>query len=443
MSPSGTRRRPAPASAPPLLPLTTYQQRWLQDDARLKCARWARQTGKTFAATLEIAQRVVARREQWLIVSAGERQALEAIEQCARHCRALGLAVEVLTAQRVLAGAEYRRLEIRLPTGARVLALPANPATIRGYTAHVYLDEYAMHEDGDAIWAAVFPAITRGGRLLITSTPRGPHNKFAELCRHPGIAQHVVTIEDAVAGGLVLRDERGQPITPATLRALLADELAWQQEYLVQFIDAATTYFPAALLAAAEDAQATTVPPPDWQPQGPLYIGVDVGRVHDLTVVWVLEAVDETLWTRAVLEWRQEPYRTQWAQLRPWLARAERAAIDATGLGHALAEEAAAHYPTVEAVTLTAARKEALSLAVRRALEEGRLRLPASRAIVDDFAALRRLVGPTGTVRLDATRTAEGHADRYWACALAVGAASGPTVQPAIRSLWPVAVGEG
>lgn len=331
---------------------------------------------------------------------------------------------------------DVKRLEIRFANGSRILALPANPATIRGYTAHVYLDEFALHEDADAIWAAVFPSITRGGRLMITSTPHGSANKFAELARHPGISQHVVDIETAVREGLTLRDERGQPITPAQLRALLADEAAWQQEYLVDFTDVATTYFPAALLANAEDAAATVTPPASWRPVGALAVGVDVGRVHDLTVVWVLEAVGDVWVTRAVLELRDCAFAAQRALLWPWLARATAAAIDATGLGCALAEEAARDFPHVQAVTLTAERKEHLCVLVRRALEDGRLRLPPDRRVRDDFLAIRRIAGPTGTVRYAAPRTAAGHADRYWACALAVGAAAPARPEPQIVSLW-------
>jgi len=53
--------------------------------------------------------------------------------------------------------------EILLPTGARIIALPANPYTARGFTGDVLLDEFAMHQKDRDIWAALFPTVMRGG----------------------------------------------------------------------------------------------------------------------------------------------------------------------------------------------------------------------------------------------------------------------------------------
>ena len=42
-------------SIAPALPLYAYQRRWVNDDARFKIAMFARQCGKTFTSTLELA----------------------------------------------------------------------------------------------------------------------------------------------------------------------------------------------------------------------------------------------------------------------------------------------------------------------------------------------------------------------------------------------------
>ena len=70
-------------SRPILLP---YQTRWLEDDSRFKIGMFSRQSGKTFVATLEIVLDMIraemeGRRTRWLILSRGERQAREAIEE--------------------------------------------------------------------------------------------------------------------------------------------------------------------------------------------------------------------------------------------------------------------------------------------------------------------------------------------------------------------------
>ena len=78
----------------PAVPLYPYQQRWFLDRARFKLGLFARQTGKTFTTTLETVddtfeQIVAGRRGRWVILSRGERQAKEAMDEgVKRHARA-------------------------------------------------------------------------------------------------------------------------------------------------------------------------------------------------------------------------------------------------------------------------------------------------------------------------------------------------------------------
>ena len=58
--------------------LLPYQQSWLADESRFKIGMWARQTGKSFATACEASVDCVRRPGQhWVVLSAGERQALE------------------------------------------------------------------------------------------------------------------------------------------------------------------------------------------------------------------------------------------------------------------------------------------------------------------------------------------------------------------------------
>ncbi len=45
----------SPTVQAPALQLYPYQRRWVQDEARFKIAMFARQCGKTFTSTLELA----------------------------------------------------------------------------------------------------------------------------------------------------------------------------------------------------------------------------------------------------------------------------------------------------------------------------------------------------------------------------------------------------
>ncbi|SUG27510.1 Mu-like prophage FluMu protein gp28 [Salmonella enterica] len=66
--------------------LYPYQQAWFLDRARFKIGMFARQTGKTFTTTLELVDdcfevEASGGRTRWVILSRGERQAKEAMEE--------------------------------------------------------------------------------------------------------------------------------------------------------------------------------------------------------------------------------------------------------------------------------------------------------------------------------------------------------------------------
>jgi phage FluMu gp28-like protein len=97
-----------------------------------------------------------------------------------------------------------------------------------------------------------------------------------------------------------------------------------------------------------------------------------------------------------------------------------RATIDSTGMGAPLAEALVREFgPRVEPVIFTGAVKEDLAYRTKRRLENRLSLLPDTRDIRRAFAAVKRMVTPTGNLRFDAERTEAGHADEFWAKALA------------------------
>jgi phage FluMu gp28-like protein len=285
--------------------LLPYQQRWLEDPSRFKIGMFSRQTGKTFTATLEIILHCLAaeaqgKKARWVILSRGERQAKEAMEEgCKRHLQAINIAVEVLE---IPWNAATKALEILLPGGSRITALPANPDTARGFSANVLLDEFAFHQDSRKIWQALFPVVSAGYQLRVISTPNGKGNKFYELMTDFDLdtvwSRHRVDIYQAVAQGL--------PRNIAELKAGINDADAWKQEYELQWLDEASAWLDYDLIDRCEDEAATVE-----RASSPLlnnglearstFIGVDIGARHDLFVIWVLEAVGDVLWTREVI----------------------------------------------------------------------------------------------------------------------------------------------
>ena len=80
----------------------------------------------------------------------------------------------------------------------------------------------------------------------------------------------------------------------------------------------------------------------------------------------------------------------------------------------------------VEPITFTAPLKERLAPMVKMAFEERTVCIPDNRDVRADINSVKRFVTLAGNVRFDADHTDRGHADRFWALATVVNAASEP-----------------
>lgn len=414
-----------------IIPLYGYQRAWLKDEARLKVACWARQTGKSFSATLEaVLDCLQCRNRLWVLISRGERQAVELLGQAARHVRACQVVFRYLGRNRW--EPDIAQTQIHFPNGSRIIALPANPDTVRGYSGHVVLDEFATHGEADELWRATAPIAARGYKIRVMSTPKGKDNRFDRVWQDPQWSRHGLTISQAIADGLAM--------DAVQLRAACQDEETWQQEFECHFLDRSYAYLPLDLIISAESPDCLS----ELQ-SGEYYAGIDVGRTHDLTAVWVLERVGDVLVTRRVDLLHGETFRAQFDFLNPLAAQCARVCIDAGGLGMQLAEELkAAHPERVEAVQfgasiaaettgLTLPIKTHLAALAKRHLEERRVRLPQDHEVRHEFHALRRCIAPSGAVRFDPGRTGPSHADRFWAFALALAAATHKAADVKVR----------
>lgn len=134
----------------PIADVPAYQADALRSEARFTWNCWARQTGKSFTFALRRLLRGLLRKRDQIILSAGERQSREVMEKARQHCVALKVWHEWHD-RGYFRGTRFRQLEIRLPGGLRIIGLPANPMTARGFSGDVFLDEFAMHRDDEAI----------------------------------------------------------------------------------------------------------------------------------------------------------------------------------------------------------------------------------------------------------------------------------------------------
>lgn len=407
----------------PALPLYAYQRRWVMDKSRFKIAMFARQCGKTFTSTLELVldcveAEAMGQRRRWVILSRGERQAREAMNEGVKlHLSALSAAFKELSYD---FDANTKALEVELPGGSRITALPANPDTARGFSASVLLDEFAFHQDSRAIWKALFPVISKPGlKLRVISTPNGKGNKFYELMtghEGDGWSRHSTNIYEAVAQGL--------PRDIDELRRGAGDADLWAQEFELQWLDEASAWIDYDLIDSCEHADAGN---PENYAGGPVYVGVDIATRNDLFVIWVIEQVGDVAWTREVIARKRISFAEQDALLDDVFRRYRvlRCCMDQTGMGEKPVEDAKRRHgeSRVEGVLFTGANKLTLATTGKEIFEDRRIRIPASPEVRADIHKLQKVSGPTGTPRFIADSDSSGHADRAWACFLALNAA--------------------
>lgn len=317
---------------------------------------------------------------------------------------------------------------IELSSGGRVISIPANPDTIQGFTGDVYLDEFALHQDAEAIWSALFPSISKSRdlRLSVFSRPAGQSGKFYALWKSPasaGWSKHRVDIHQAVVNGC--------EHDIAELRAGMHDETAFASNYLCEFVDEAYALLSYDLLASCvNDELAYELDGEDLDKCVDLFGGMDIGRKHDLTVIYLIERVGVHHITRGVIELRNTRFAGQMAALDRVMGirNLRRMCIDQTGLGMQLAEAAEDKYGhRIEPITFTPGVKTELAGLTKRVFEQGHVEIPDERRLIDDLHSVRKVVTTAGNERYEAPRDAGGHADRYWALALALHAADRPS----------------
>ena len=95
-----------------------------------------------------------------------------------------------------------------------------------------------------------------------------------------------MTLAEAVEKGLVA--------DPEATRAGLDDETAWRQEFCCEFVDESTSFMTLDLIRRCHDVGLGCGV--DWARLGErtveAFVGVDVGRFRDVTVIWIWERLD-------------------------------------------------------------------------------------------------------------------------------------------------------
>ena len=267
-----------PASEALLLP---YQQRWVEDDSIMKLMEKSRRIGVSFSTAYERVRKHS--REDWTldswVSSRDEPTSRLVIRDCKAfakilHVGATDLGVMVLDEKggsgHVLAFANHTNIN----------SVASNADVFAGKGGDVLLDEFALRQEPRDVFAIAGPTIDWGGTLAIVSTHRGSANFFNELIREiredgnpKGFSHHRVTLEDALAQGLLYKlqthfrpgDKRldmdeGDYFSYQRSRA--ADEESFLQEYCCIPGDDNAAFLSYDLIAGCDERVSVPMAPP-------------------------------------------------------------------------------------------------------------------------------------------------------------------------------------
>ena len=414
-----------------------YQQRWLNDNSKVKIWEKSRRIGATYVQSYEDVRDCVAKKVPavWFS-SADESAAKEYILYCEKWVKLFNIATKPLGNVVIDSEKDIKAFVIEFANGTKIHALSSNPKGFRSKGGKVILDEFAHHLSQDELWTAARPCVTWGFPLRILSTHNGQNCRFYKFIEeiNKGNSKwslHTTPLQLAVAEGLadkiygrVTTDEEKEDWIQEQ-RVDCFDEYTWRQEYCCEAIDEASSFLTYELINSCEADDLYKVLS---EVKGDLFVGMDIGRKKDLSVIWVLELLGKVKYTRMIKEMEKTPFHIQQEVLANILKHKNlrRCCIDATGLGMQLAETAQIQFGKyrVEAITFTNKVKEELAYNLRTNFEDKTVYIPAEHQIREDLHSVRRVTSSSGNIRFDVEKSeASGHADRFWALGLALHSA--------------------
>ena len=417
-----------------------YQAAFLEQRARFRWISKARQVGFSFLFACEALARCHLRDGHTAVfVSYSQAEAKEKILVARQLFESLPLGYQkklVVDSKTELAfesGRKGRGL-------SRIISHPSKAP--RGRRGDIYLDELAHYvSDREVYRGSTALTLRSNGQLTGCSTPLGRRGIFWEIARqelrsYPHHRRQTVpwwlsrffcidvprAAREAPAMATEERVEQfGTPAIKEQFDALTLED--FQQEFETNFVDETYSFYPYELLLpnTSDDVIVVADAADLTRPKGRLVAGFDVGRVHDRSELAVFEQVSDRYTCRLLRSFHNTPFEEQEGELRRLLELVPiaRLSIDQTGIGMHMAENLARDYPQVSKEWFTNEAKERWCTDIKILLQRHDLALPRHRDLVAQFHAIKRRVLPSGKVAFEAETTDKGHADRFWAVALA------------------------
>jgi len=363
-------------------------------------------------------------------------------------------------------------------TQSRLISIPCRPP--RGKGGDISLDEFAIYNAKmqKLVYDAALPVISRGGTIEMGSSPLGKIGQFYDILTDKDTYDYerynipwwfcrdlCVDVPTAVkvAPGLSTV-ERVETFGTKIIRQIFQnnDYDTFRQEYECDFIDSSESYIPLDLiyantpgkrdgdldLSACEkmtdeeyweynrsiDFQTykeldLAILNYDPEKHGQtLYLGYDVGREHDATAIFIMGRLpDGKKRDFARIELRNQPFQVQQDTILKAFRELPiyRGRMDATGIGKPVYESLHSTLgDRLEGVVFTPEEKEIMAIDVKRGLEQREFLLSNDKEFHRQIHSIKRSSTGGKYFRYDAERNEKGHADSFWAWALANSAIS-------------------
>ncbi len=435
-----------------------FQIAHLDSDAMLRIENKSRQIAWSWVCAAEAVADAILARQSSIFVSINLAEAKEKI----RYAKQVYHALRIGGLPNLVGDSQ---LHMEFDNGARLLSMPSRPP--RGKARHnVYLDEFAHLQRPRDIYAASLPIISKGGRLRIGSTPFGPQGLFWEvfseqLQPYSGYQRATtpwwmvqsmcsdVRTAKRIAPTLTQTD-RVERFGRDRLRLIFANMLAedFGQEYECSFADESSAWITWAEWQTAQsatlycesvtctgkaiDAALTMIDQVaqmarDGKTEQVFTLGMDIGRTRDTTELFLTGITTTgTFPLRLAITLDKTPFDEQLAVAVAMFRRLpiSKGYIDQTGIGMQLAEQLATLFPVkAEGVTFTNPAKVQWATEAKMLVQQRKAVVPVERELAYQVASVKR-VKSGATVIFDVERTSQHHADKFWAWALAIYAAS-------------------
>lgn len=468
--------------------LDFWQDDFIRNRNRYICLLKSRQTGFSFVVAIKgLVKALDPARTQYTkqFVSYNEEDAQEKIRYARQFYDSIPNRYKKKLVHQTATMLEFE--DIGGKTTSRLISLPCRQP--RGRNGDICLDEFSIYLPrlSKEIYTAASFCTLRRGCIEVGSTPLGTIGKFYEICtdreNYPNFDRYFIPwwyakvmckdIRGAVQFAKEMETaERVERFGTDRLISLFKNSTLedFQQECECVFIDSSASYISLELIYAntpgrrEEDIPANFEKDEDYfnakrdieihcfnnaddlilnySPEkygSPLFMGLDIGRLFDATVFYIIGIINGK--KRSVLrhEMRNADFDSQADVLNRLMENLPiyRCCIDNGGLGWNLAENAHKRYgERAESYHFDSHSKEVLAMGVRTGLERREFELENNRDFHAQIHSIKRTPSSGGSFRYDAERNEKGHADSFWAWALANHAASAPQIEENFYSAY-------